>query len=298
LDICVTGGSGFIGTHVVEALRKRGDNVRNVDLAAAAAEERADIRSASTLSRLLSPRPPEVIVHLAALASVPECERHPDDCFSHNVQGTWTVSSVAAALRARLVFASTAAVYGEPTQLPTPTSAPILPTNLYGRSKSVGEAIVRSFDPNATIFRVFNVYGPRCDRTYVIPDTIRKVRTGVDPVPMQGTGRESRDFVYVSDVVDAVERAIDHPRPGTYNLGQGETVTIAKLATAIGDLLGRPGIGFSFEGPRFGDFSINWADIRPPHALPGWSPQVRLQDGLERMIEEAGAGTRSGVSQD
>ncbi len=291
MDILVTGGSGFIGGHLVETLRARGDTVVNADLAAPEVSERVDITDERALSRVFGQSRPSVVVHLAALASVPECERHPDACFSQNVRGTWLLSRLANEHRTRIVFASTAAVYGSPKELPTPTTEPVRPTSLYGHSKAIGEAIVRGFDPEATVFRLFNVYGPRCDRTYVIPDTIRKLREGGASIRMQGTGRESRDFVYVSDVVEAFVRALDERHPGTFNLGRGETVTIQALASKIANLMGRPEAEFSFEGPRIGDFSINWADTSPPNVLPGWVPRVGLSSGLELVLAAERGGT-------
>lgn len=295
MDVLVTGGSGFLGAHLVETLRRRGDTVTNADLQSRNDSEKVDVTEERALADLFARTQPSVVVHLASLATVPDCERRPADCFMQNVRGTWTVARLAAKHRARLVFASTAAVYGEPSELPTPVTAPARPTSLYGHSKAVGEAIVRSFDRDATVLRIFNAYGPGCSRTYVIPDTIRKIRGGGPRVPMQGTGQESRDFVFVRDVVSAFVIAVDHPHPGTYNLGRGETSTISTVSAEIARLMGRPEITFEFEGPRIGDFSINWADTRPPNVLPGWTPLTGLTAGLELTLNAEAPDASPGI---
>ena len=134
MKVLVTGGSAFIGRHLVEALRHRGDEIVNLDLGSSTESERVDIRDTKSLGAVFDRLRPEVVVHLAALASVPECERHPEDCFTANIEGTWRLARAASAQHARIVFASTAAVYGSPKELPTPTSAPVRPTNLFGHS--------------------------------------------------------------------------------------------------------------------------------------------------------------------
>ncbi len=187
---------------------------------------------------------------------------------------------------ARLVFMSSAAVYGNPSRVPTPTSAPVQPVNVYGVTKARAEGVVREHLPrDAVIFRLFNAYGERCDRSYVIPDVIRKALSRLNPVPMQGFGTESRDFVYIRDVVAAIETAVRGTGWGTFNLGTGRTTSIRSVAELILRSLSLRHYGLDFEGTsRLGDFRISWADLSDGNALAGWRPRWSLEEGVRNTV--------------
>jgi UDP-glucose 4-epimerase len=282
--ILVTGGSGFIGAHTVLALRTAGHRVANVDVASPVPDERVDVCDDVAMRARFDRERPEAVLHLAAVASVPECEADPDRGFRTNVLGTWTIARLARERGARLVFASSSAVYGNPRRLPVPVSESPRPMNVYGWTKSIGEEIVRRFVPDAIVLRMFNVYGEGCARSYVIPDAIRKIRRRVEPVPMQGTGDERRDFVYLRDVEDALRSALVSRDRGTFNLGSGATTPIRSLLDRLARLMGRPGLRFSYSGPRPGDFLVNWADVSSGNVPNGWSARTSLDEGLARTL--------------
>jgi len=284
-NILVTGGSGFIGHHLIKYISRRGHNTYNIDIASNNPQEKVDVRDFENLSKVFKDIKPDVVVHLAAIASVPLCENNLYECFETNVKGTLNVAILSNRVGSKLLFASSSAVYGNPSVLPTPTSYPVQPTNFYGLSKALGEQIVRYFVPSShTIFRIFNVYGSECYRSYVIPDIIRKILAGRNPISLLGTGQESRDFIHIDDVLEAFRIAIETNVVGTFNLGSGNTYKIKDIALMIRDIMKRPLVTFVFEGkPRCGDFIANWADIND--VPPNWKPRIDIKTGLEMTIE-------------
>jgi UDP-glucose 4-epimerase len=281
--ILITGGSGFIGHHLVRSLRSEGYDIYNIDLASEDPLERIDIRDLNKLSHKFEEIKPDVVIHLAAVASIPICEEDPSTCFDTNVKGTFNVAYLASKYDAKIIFASSSAVYGKPKVLPTPVSHPYFPVNVYGLTKALGEQIIMYYGKSYVIFRIFNVYGPECNRSYVIPDIIRKILRGENPVRLLGTGEEARDFIYITDVIEAFKIAIRQDIVGIFNLGSGKTYKIKDIANMIKNIMGK-NVDIVFEGkPRPGDLSINWADISD--AIPGWKPRVDLIEGLKETID-------------
>jgi UDP-glucose 4-epimerase len=285
--LLLTGAAGFIGQHCIEYFTGRGDTVVATDVRPAGPVRPLDISDPGAVEAVFREARPDAVLHMAAIASVPQCEADPTACWSTNLQGTIHVARAATAVRARVVFFSTAAVYGVPRQLPTPVSALPAPTNLYGVSKAAGEVAVRGFAPEHVLLRLFNIYGEGCLRSYVIPDLIRKLRATSGAVDLQGTGQESRDFLYISDLLRLIEGALRAPAGSVFNAGSGTTITIRELAQRVARVAGRPETAFRFEGPRVGDFPINYADISAGNVPPGWHPEVSLDEGIRRMLAEA-----------
>ncbi len=230
---------------------------------------------------------PDAVLHLGALATVPGCEADPEECLRANVLGTIHVARSAAVRKARLIFASSAAVYGDGAPLPTPVAAGTFPDNLYGISKIAGERVSRMYSPDTTVLRFFNVYGEGCHRSYVIPDLIRKLQTRPSSLRMHGTGREARDFVYIGDVVRAIQLSLLGRFQGTYNVGSGKRTSLRALAGHLTSIMGQPRIPVRFTGARPGDFRVNHADISGRNHVPGWTPRTDLADGLRRTVAGA-----------
>lgn len=289
MKLLITGAAGFIGAHCVRYFASRGHEVIATDLAASEGVVALDVSDPSAVRSMVSSTRPQTILHLAALASVPKCEAEPETCWKTNLQGTVNVSEAAADVGARIIFFSTAAVYGKPELLPTPITSPSAPTNLYGISKAGGELAVRGYAKDHVVLRLFNIYGEGCSRSYVIPDLILKLRSQNGEILLQGTGNESRDFLYISDLLRLIEAALSAPTGSLFNAGSGTTITIKDLAARVARLAGRPGTSFRFAGPRAGDFPINFADISPGNVPTGWKPQVSLEEGVRRMIQEQAA---------
>jgi UDP-glucose 4-epimerase len=300
----VTGGAGFIGSHIVEALVRRGDRVRVLDNLSTgflanldAVRERiefieADLVDAEAVARAVEGV--ESIFHEAALASVPLSVEHP--LRTHAACATGTVTLLDAARRAgvrRVVYASSSALYGDRPGSPkheTDLPAPISP---YGAAKLAAEyycgAFSASFSIETVALRYFNVFGPQQDPknpyAAVIPIFITAILSGRSPV-IYGDGRQSRDFTYVADVVQANLLAADAPAAANrvMNVATGRSVDLLELLAGLNEVLGAR-IEPVFAPPRPGDIRESTADITLARTLLGYEPQVRLIDGLRRSID-------------
>ncbi len=244
----ITGGAGFIGSHLVKRLAASSESVITLDngsrgswdnLTGSANNIRrvdGDVRDPNILSRVF--RGASVVFHLAALSQVMDCESRPDECFSSNVLGTYNVLKAARDAGVhRVVVASSREVYGEVTNLPVSELAPISPKNVYGTSKAAAEMCGDLFiarDLEVSILRLTNVYGPG-DRDRVIPNFLARAASGL-PLVVYG-GQQVIDFLYVDYVIDAFLRAGLGPYVhGPLNVGSGVGTTVAQLAHRIAAL--------------------------------------------------------------
>jgi UDP-glucose 4-epimerase len=301
LKCLVTGGAGFIGSHLVEALALSGAAVRVLDdfstghrenltgLAANVALVEGDIRDGA-LGRRVMERV-DVVFHLAAMASVAPSISDPLACNDVNVAGTLNVLTAArdAGVR-RVVFASSAAVYGPDPGVPTAETAPFAPLSPYAASKAAGELYCRVFAKlygvETVSLRLFNVYGPRQDPASeysgVVSRFLERLRAGQPPI-VHGDGEQTRDFVFVQDVVSAFVLAGGAPGIGgeAFNVGSGAAATINELAETLA--------GFAVRGrvlrpihhsERAGDVRHSRADITKARQVLGYAPTMGLTDGL------------------
>jgi UDP-glucose 4-epimerase len=231
----------------------------------------------------------ELVFHLGALPSVPRSVQDPLTTSAVNVEGTLNVLLAARdeGIR-RVVFASSSSVYGNSGELPRVESANPDPISPYGVAKLAAERYCVSFSrvyPLETIsLRYFNVFGPnqdpRSQYAAVVPRFITEVAAG-RPVPIYGDGKQSRDFTYVANVVEATILAGDaNDGSGSIlNVATGRSVTVNELADAVGAVLGRP-VEKEYREARAGDVSHSWADVRAAEALLRWEPRVTLEEGL------------------
>ncbi len=301
MRVLVTGGAGFIGSHLVRRLVERGYSVRVLDNFSTGSIEniwdvlgsvelvKGDVRDPETVRRGVEGV--EAVVHLAALISVPESVEKPDLYFDVNVKGTYNISK---AFRGSvLVFASSSSVYGEPQHLPVGEGHPLNPKSPYAASKIAGEAFTLSFSHingyRPVVLRIFNAYGPGQSRAYagVVSEFISRVSVGEPPV-IYGDGEQTRDFIHVSDVVEAMISAVEREEArGVYNIGSGREVKIRELARIILEAFGRGDLTPIHAPPREGDVRRSCADISLAARDLAWKPKIRLEDGVRELVEHA-----------
>ena len=298
--ILVTGGAGFIGFHLCKKLSEFTSNLTIYDNLSSGKMEnikqvpkahfvKADILNQKKLNSI---EKADLIYHLAAQVVVPYSMENPIEDFETNARGTLNVLEKARKDDAKLVFASSAAVYGNTTKLPTPESYGYDPASCYGLSKVVGEQYCNMYSKqyglDISIVRFANVYGPRCHG--VIQDFLDKISRNPEKLEIIGTGQQSRDFVHVSDVVEALtlvttsEKALGK----TFNIGFGKTTKIIDLAKIILKILGlsnKTAITTT-NVPWHGDIKIIWFDITKIKKELKWTPKITLENTLKEMIAE------------
>jgi UDP-glucose 4-epimerase len=302
----VTGGAGFIGSHVVDALLARGDEVAVIDdlstgrranlddaLAKGAVLHEADIRDPARMRELVAAEAPEVIFHLAAQIDVRKSVADPAFDARINVEGT--INMLAAALDAgvkRFVNTSTGgAIYGEAASLPAGEDTPPAPLAPYGQSKHCAEGYCGLFHRlhglSTVSVRYGNVFGPRQDplgEAGVIAIFCGKLLEGGTPTVF-GDGRQTRDYVYVGDVVSANLAAAASDATGSYNIGTGVETSVIDLI----DALRRLGDGREFQAEhapeRAGEVQRNYLDITRARETLGWQPEIDLETGLRLTLE-------------
>jgi UDP-glucose 4-epimerase len=307
MDCLVTGGAGFIGSNLVDALLARGDSVTALDdlstgrrenldgaLAAGAELVEADVRDASSVSAAAREAKPEVVFHLAAQIDVRKSVADPAFDASINVGGTANVLEAARAAGVRrVVFTSTGgAIYGEGDgqQLPLSEDAPLAPEAPYGQSKFAGEGYLslyeRLYGLSSVSLRLGNVYGPRQDplgEAGVIAIFCGRLRGGERPTVF-GDGRQTRDYIYVGDVVSALLAAAGSDATGPINVGTGIETDVLALAEQLGRL---GGVDFQPELAPARTGEVQRISIDPSRAERelGWRPEVELGEGLRLTLD-------------
>ena len=288
----ITGGAGFIGSNLVDALVGRGDDVlvlddlstgRRENVADGVAIVEADVSDADAVERAFDLHRPGAVFHLAAQVDVRRSVAEPALDARVNVEGTVVVLDAARRHGARVVFSSTGgAIYGDTDLLPTPEGAPRRPLAPYGQSKAAAEdycaLYARLHDADVVALRYANVYGPRQDPqgeggvVAIFCDHARRN----EPAAVFGEGRQTRDFVYVDDVVDANLAATERGRAGhAYNIGRGEETSVLELATMVG-------VPVEHRPPRAGEVLRSCLDPSLAGRDLGWKAAVGLAEGIDR----------------
>lgn len=296
----VTGGAGFIGSHIADALLAQGtfvgvlDNLttgRKANLNPRAAFYEVDLRSPE-VDRAVGEVRPEVVFHIGAQSSVVVSVRDPALDVSVNVAGM--VGLLQACVKhgvRKVVFASSGGtLYGEPEVLPCSEEHPIRPRSPYGASKEAGEAFLRAyaatFGLSGTALRLGNVYGPRQDpdgEAGVIAIFGGRMLRG-EPVTIFGTGEQERDYVYVEDVARAFLQAAEEETSEVYNVGTGVGTSVNALFRALARLTGYR-LEPRYAPPRPGEVFKVALDSRKLQRRLGWKPRIDLDKGLARTVE-------------
>jgi UDP-glucose 4-epimerase len=302
MQVMVTGGAGFVGSHLVDALVRRGDHVvilddlttgyaGNVNPGARLVE--GDAADPATVSEAMAGA--QVVFHLAAARAVLRSVQEPRATDRANTGGTLNVLEAArqAGVR-RVVSASSSSVYGGAAVVPTPETTPLEPRSPYAVSKLAGEHYARVYWElhrlETVSLRLFNVYGPRqrADSQYaaVIPLFIEALHSGTPP-EVHGDGRQSRDFTFVADAVGAFLAAADSSETRcagrVYNVAGGEETSLLGLLAALRRIMGAD-IPARHVEPRPGDVRRSQADCTAAAADLGWHPAVSFQEGLARTV--------------
>ena len=298
MKILVTGGAGFIGSHIVEYLVQRGDSVTVVDNLNTGKIEnlksvfkkinfaQIDIRDFKVLKNLMENI--DGVFHQAAMASVQDSFRIPEKFHDVNVNGTENIFKIAKEFGIKVVYASSSSVYGDTSILPTTESDEKRPINPYAKTKLEKDKLAEQYAKNGLKvigLRYFNVFGPRQSKEYagVIKLFLERIQQGLPPL-VNGDGLQIRDFVYVDDVVNAnilsMESDIDFE---FFNIGTGTTISILDLANII----------IKFSGLKIkpihrpalpGDVRATQADITKVKTMLKWKPTTSIQDWLKSAV--------------
>ena len=291
----VTGGAGFIGGHLVERLVEWGwdvivfDNFERASLETLrnlppeAELRRVDVRDLETMRRYV--HDVDTVFHLAALTDVVESEVRRDEYWSVNVLGTENVLRIARELDAKLIFTSSAAVYGELDRAAREDLKPN-PLSFYGVTKLEGEKLCmryyRRYGVEVVVLRIFNVFGERA-RSGVVKIFLERARKG-EPLIIYGDGEAIRDFIYVEDVVNALIKAALSKRLSgeILNIGSGEPIRVKDLAEIVAK---ETGVEIIHEPARKGEIKFSLADISLAKRLLNWSPKTYLIDWLRSSLK-------------
>lgn len=299
--VLVSGGAGFIGSHVTRNLLSRGADVHVMDnlhsgkrehVPDAAGFSEVDLRSPGAAD-MVTDYNPDVVVHLAAIHYVPYCNENPMETFEVNVMGTRRLLQAARKTDVeKLVYTSSAAVY-PPRDKPHSEDDDVWPTDVYGRTKLVGEDLVKLYQSetgvDAVSLRVFNVYGPRETNPHVIPAIIEQLE-GDNEIEL-GNLRPARDFVHVRDVASAVTTLLQEFSGGydVYNVGTGQERSIREVVEQVGEALGSEiEVKQDPERVRESDRPHLEAGVSKITSRTGWRPETGFVEGLEELLEIRG----------
>jgi UDP-glucose 4-epimerase len=298
MKYAVTGGAGFIGSHLVKNLVEHGNEIIVIDNLNTGKMEniekfsekinffKVDIRDFSAIEGIL--KNVDGIFHEAALASVQDSFRIPDEFFDVNVNGTENIFKIGKKLGIKVVYASSSSVYGNPTRIPIKESDGKNPFNPYAKTKLEDDKLAEKYannDLKVIGMRYFNVFGPRQSKEYagVIKLFLERIQQGLSPL-INGDGLQVRDFVYVDDVVNANILAMESDIDAEFfNIGTGNTISILDLATMI----------IKFSGLKLkpihqqtvpGDVKATQADITKAEMMLNWKPTTSLKDWLKSAV--------------
>ncbi|WP_269532502.1 NAD-dependent epimerase/dehydratase family protein [Chitinimonas sp. BJYL2] len=299
-SVLVTGGAGFIGSHTVERLLARGLRVRVLDNLSTGKRSNlagfdgvelleGDIRDPAVVAQAMAGV--SHVLHLAAQVSVQASIENPPASADHNLRGFLTVLDAARRAGAqRVVYASSAAVYGQPAELPLTESSAVQPVSPYGLEKLVNDqyaSLYRDLYQLSSLgLRYFNVYGPRQDPASPYAGVLSKFKERIatqQTLTVFGDGEQTRDFIYVGDVAEANVRALLAQGDGILNIATGESVTLNQVIHTLGKVVGRA-LQVDYQPARTGDIIHSAAKPDALHRVLGHLPMTPLAQGLTHLL--------------
>jgi len=301
--VVVTGGAGFVGSHLCEALVGRGDHVVAVDDLSSGLRENLDALAgrpefefvlADVSSELPVEGPVDAVLHLASPASPPDYLERPLETLAVGSEGTRRALTLAHAHRARFLLASTSEVYGDPTVHPQAESYwgnvnPVGPRSVYDEAKRFAESLTmawhRTHGTDVRIVRIFNTYGPRLrpGDGRVVSNFLVQALEG-RPLTVYGDGSQTRSLCFVDDEVAGIMALLDADLTGPVNIGNPNELTVLELAHAVIDLTGSAST-VSFEPLPVDDPTRRRPDITLARRALGWEPRIGLEEGLRRTAD-------------
>jgi len=307
MRILITGGAGFIGSHLCDYLLERGHEVIAMDnlstgstdnITHLAGHERFHFIKHNVTDYIYVAGPLDAVLHLASLPSPVDYLNYPIQTLKVGALGTHKALGLAKAKGARLLLASTSEVYGDPLVHPQPENYwgnvnPVGPRGVYDESKRFAEALTMAYHRHhgleTRIARIFNCYGPRMrlDDGRVVPNFVRQALLG-ESLTVYDDGRRTRSFCYVSDMVDGLARLLVSDEVNPVNLGNPQEMTVLEFAEAVLKV-GKSASGIVFVHPKDertkDDPMVRQPDISRARQLLGWEPVVSLEEGLTKTID-------------
>ncbi|MEM1573824.1 MAG: NAD-dependent epimerase/dehydratase family protein [Candidatus Methanomethylicaceae archaeon] len=300
MKVLITGGVGFIGSNIAIHLKNQGydvivfDNLKRAKLSTLEKINLykipiiiGDVLNTKKLRKALTDV--DIVIHAAAYISVEESVKKPTLYFKNNVVGTVNVANICLNKNIKLIYISSAAVYGNPINLPINENHPTNPISPYGLSKLMGEEVIKFYGKYGlkyVILRLFNVYGLGQSNTYsgVINCFIQRLKEGKPPI-IYGDGLQTRDFIHVNDVAEAIKLSIEKEIENEIiNIATGKPITIRELAKLIINYSNK-NLKPIFVKPRSSDIKHSYADISKANKLLNFNPRISLEQGLKELLQ-------------
>jgi len=301
MKIIVTGGSGFLGTHMIRTLKAAGHQIKNIDLKQSRDNDDENFRTViadikDTEKMKLEIIDADVVFHFAGLIETGESVKFPQKFVDYNISGTLSVLEAMRVNNTKtIIFSSSAAIYGEPQNIPITEDDRSIPISPYGMTKLAMEGLISSYVEahgfTGMALRYFNLYGPgehHEPETHAIPNFIKQVYENKD-VEVFGNGKHQRDYIHVRDIVDAHIKALDFAlkNPNQYhymNLSTEKPSTTLEIAETIIRIMGKDSKIVNLPA-RPGDPLVLYASAQKAHEVIGWEAQINLEDGIRETVE-------------